>query len=161
MEHLIKAITENHAFLYRIIKMRVGNDEDTKDILQDTLKDALESYDANRHKKRILPWLITIAKNNTYTFLKRRKITENIDNYSDTIPAPIDSTCLEIFLLSIIKSGFDVPNDLLRYLFISIFSGVPLSEVSQKTNIPYTKLRYWKDKLLKELRRRIDEENFF
>ncbi len=161
MESLTNTISENHKFLFRIVFSYTRNVEDTKEILQDTFADALENYDPKKHKNRILPWLIKIAKNNTFTFLKRRRNYECLDDYIEILPASIDQVTLEVYLLSLIKSGFDVPDELLKYLFQSIFDGVPLSKISRKTNIPYVKLRYWRVKMLEELRKRYEDEKFF
>lgn len=142
--------------------MYTKNVEDTKEVLQDSFADALTFFDSQKHNQYILPWLIKIAKNNTYTFIKQRKKLENIDNYINILPAPVvDQITLEVFLLSIVKSGFNVPDELLKYMFHSIINGVPLLEISQKTKIPYSKLRYWKTKMLKDLRKRYENEKFF
>ena len=162
METLIKIISENHEFLFRIIFMYTKNVEDTKEILQDSFADALTHFDSQKHSQFVLPWLIKIAKNNTYTFLKRKHKYEQIDDYIEFLPAPtIDQVTLEVYLLSLVKAGFDVPDELLKYLFLNIIDGVPLSEISGKINIPYAKLRYWRDKMLKDLRKRYENEKFF
>jgi DNA-directed RNA polymerase specialized sigma24 family protein len=160
MERLVKIFSVYHEFLFRIVLMRTKNVDDAKEILQDTFADALTYFDPNKHIQ-ILPWLITIAKNNTFTFLKRKRNYEQIDNYIEILPAPIDQITLEIYLSSIMKSGFDVPDELLKHLFLYILDGVPLTEIAKKTNIPYVKLRYWKNLMLKELRKRYEDEKFF
>jgi len=70
---LLKTIKEKHEYLHRYIKRRVVNDADTEDILQETFKKALESYEPKKHNKKLLPWIITIAKNNIYNYYKSNK----------------------------------------------------------------------------------------
>ncbi len=164
MKILIKTISDNHKMLFRIVYMYTKNVEDTKEILQDSFADALTHYDPKKHNRIILPWLIKIAKNNTFTFLKRKQKRnyDHIDEYSEILPAPVvDQVTLEVYLLSLVKSGFDVPDELLKLLFLNIINGVPLLEISEKANIPYVKLRYWKNKMLKDLRNRYEDEKFF
>jgi hypothetical protein len=83
-----------------------------------------------------------------------------LDDHTD-IPAPLDEIVLEVYLLSLLKSDFNVPDELLEYLLLSIIKGVPLTEISEKTNIPYAKLRYWKDKFLKEFKQKFEDEKFY
>jgi RNA polymerase sigma-70 factor (ECF subfamily) len=159
-DNLLETIDEIHEKLYRYIRSRIGNEFDTQDVYQETLKDALSAYDPKRHNTKLRSWLMTIAKNNVITYFRKKKQTESLDDHTD-IQASVDQYLLDLYLTSLIEEGFDVPDELLKYLFQSIFSNVPLTEISDKTNIPYTRLRYWKGKMLAELRHRFDNEKFF
>ena len=143
--------------------MRVGNRYDAEDILQEAWKKACSSYHPNKQGNYVGPWIMTIIDNNIKNYYKKKKKYNNVslDKYHDIPASSPSATVLSIFLRSLLESDFNVPDELLKYLMLSAIDGVPLTDISEKTNIPYTKLRYWKEKFLEELKEKWDDENIF
>ncbi|NNC83946.1 MAG: sigma-70 family RNA polymerase sigma factor [Flavobacteriales bacterium] len=66
--------------LYHHIRRMVRSHDDTDDILQNTFIKAFKGMGRFRGESRLYSWLYRIATNETYTFLEKRKRTQ------DTIP---------------------------------------------------------------------------
>ena len=157
MVTLTKLYKDNYKLLFRVVNAMTLNVEDTLDILQETFLKAFVHYNADNTETENLKWLIVIAKNTTYTFLKKNRPHEPIDKHLDTM----GKTGIElfgIFIATIKETGTSVPAELYDHLIMHITEDVSLLSISKKTDISYERLRYWKKILIRELKKHIQNE---
>jgi|GEM_PF-3879753 len=57
--------------VYALIRSLVRNREDALDILQDTIVLAIRHYDQLQDKSMLKPWVLRIARNESYTYLRK------------------------------------------------------------------------------------------
>ena len=140
-----------YKFLFRIVYFITQNVEDTSDIIQEAFLKAYERFDSDKPKEEILKWLITAAKNNAFSFIKRRKKIELIDDYIN-IFSSTDLSLSIILLYNLDTLKNTVPTELFDYLIMNIIDDVPLLKLSKKTGISYEKFRCWRGILFNELK---------
>ena len=141
----------NYKLLFRIVYSYTRSIEDTKDILQDTF---LKAYKASKEEilsSQLLPWLIVIAKNTTKTFLKKQKVTEQLDDYTYLFSNEPDF--LNFTLYNALEGIlYTIPQDVRIPIKNNLLDGIPLKKIAKDTKIPYSRLRYWSKKLLEDMR---------
>lgn len=94
--------------------------------------------------------MIVIAKNTTKDFLKKHIVMEQIDEESDQNAYEPDFLKFTIYnaLKDII---YTVPEDLRNPLKLNVIDGIPLKKLARDKKIPFSRLRYWHDKLVKDV----------
>lgn len=141
---------KNYNLIYKVIYCITKNTHDTFDILHDTYLKAYPKFDTSRSEKEALNWLIIIAKNTAFTFMKKKNKWQSIDNYIKTLYTS-DIKLNIILLYNLYSIETKVPDELFDYLLMNIIGGLSLLKISKKTNISYERLRYWRKVLTKEL----------
>jgi RNA polymerase sigma factor (sigma-70 family) len=68
-----------HQQLYRYCRSIVGNDEDARDALQNTMARMLQALPGERRQIALKPWLYRIAHNESIELLRRRRPTEALE----------------------------------------------------------------------------------
>ena len=81
----IKLINSIKNDLYRIAKVKLSNEDDINDILQDTILDIYSSLDKLQNNSFFKTWCIRILINNCNDKLKEKYKIKNIMNYDTTI----------------------------------------------------------------------------
>ncbi|MHB1314208.1 MAG: RNA polymerase sigma factor [Christensenellales bacterium] len=150
MAKLDSIFMNNYHLIFRIVYSYTKNVEDTKDILQDTF---IRAYRASKEELlpgMILPWLIVIAKNTAKTFMKKKVVTEPLDDYSSVIAEDPE---ILTFTLSNALDGIlnTVPQEVRNPLKIGLMEDVPLKRIAEEYKIPYSLLRYWNKKLISDM----------
>ena len=69
----IKVINSMERKLYIIAKSRVDNEEDVKDIIQDTIYSCFKNIKKLKDKNKFESWIVTILINNCNLFYKNKK----------------------------------------------------------------------------------------
>lgn len=148
---------KNYKLLFRIVYALTYNIEDTKDILQETYLKAYKAVNEEILPNKLLPWMIVIAKNTTKDFLKKHIIMEQIDELSEQNSYEPDFLKFTIYnaLKDII---YTVPEDLRNPLKQNVIDGIPLKRLAREKKIPFSRLRYWHDKLIKDVGSIIGQE---
>jgi len=73
-EAALRTLFERHlAPVYAFVHRYVGNDDDAKDVVQETFVRAWRHLRTFDQTKRFKTWLFTIAKNTSLNFLKKKK----------------------------------------------------------------------------------------
>lgn len=148
---LLRVFEENYKSLFRIVYSYTYNIDDTMDILQETFIRAYMQYNSYKSKEDTLKLLMTISKNTAITYKKQNKTYDPLDMIGKVGATDIPS--LDMFLKDLKALGSSVPIDLFNYVMMNVLGGVPLLEVSRKSTIPYERLRYWKEIIIKGLSR--------
>ncbi len=76
--HLYEAFEPMQGLVYGLILSLVRNREDALDILQDTIVLALRHYDQLKDKSMLKPWILRIAKNECYTYLRKNNRSKEV-----------------------------------------------------------------------------------
>lgn len=66
-------VKQYSGILYNHIRKMIGNDEDSKDILQEVFISVYKKIDGFREESSLKTWLFRIASNKTIDFLRREK----------------------------------------------------------------------------------------
>ena len=79
-EFVQQLVLEHTDYLFQYAKLKLKNDDDIKDLIQETFISALKNIDQFQNKSSIRTWLTSILKNKIFDHLKK-KSTLNIDDY--------------------------------------------------------------------------------
>ncbi len=66
-------VKQYSGMLYNHIRRMIGNDEDSKDILQEVFINVYKKIDSFREESSLKTWLFRIASNKTIDFLRKEK----------------------------------------------------------------------------------------
>ncbi len=66
-------VREYSGMLYNHIRRMIGNDEDSRDILQEVFINVYKKIDSFREESSLKTWLFRIASNKTIDFLRKEK----------------------------------------------------------------------------------------
>ncbi len=143
MTLLLKVFQDYNKLLFRIVYAIIPKTEDVEDILQETFVKALLSNKNDMTEEETIKWLITIARNTSFSFLRKNKPTELLDDYMDTLTTS-DWSLGNLFLIDLNSLNTKVPIELIKYFILNIKYEVSLLEISRKTTVSYERLRYRK-----------------
>jgi RNA polymerase sigma factor (sigma-70 family) len=76
--------------LFAYLVQLVGSAEDAEDITQDTFIKAYRHLQSFDRRARFTTWLYAIAKNTAFSYLRRRKPNQPIEELEEILPAPED-----------------------------------------------------------------------
>jgi RNA polymerase sigma factor (sigma-70 family) len=157
MPDIESVFIKNYKLLFRIIYGYTKDIENTKDILQDTF---LKAYKSSRDEilpEKLLPWMIVIAKNTAKTFLKKQVYMNQIDEQINQIS--YDSDLLNFTIFNALEDLINtIPDDLREAIKIHLLEDIPLRRISRERQIQFTRIRYWHDKLIKDMQSIIGED---
>jgi RNA polymerase sigma-70 factor (ECF subfamily) len=80
--------------LYRYLLLRLRNESDARDALQETITDAWKDLPKLRQPENCWPWLVTIAKRKAIAIARKRPAVVDVD--LDLFPAA-DESALEVW----------------------------------------------------------------
>ena len=156
MVDITDVFTINYKLLFRIVYAQTGNIEDTKDILQDTYVKAYKASSSHIPSDKLLPWLIVIAKNTSRTHTKKQRPSQPIDDNDMFLTYETDF--LEQFVYKALAGILNIaPEDLRIPLKENIIDEIPLKKIARLHKIKYSRLRYWKKKILSYMKAILDE----
>ncbi len=78
IEQFYEAFEPMQGLVYGLILSLVRNREDALDILQDTIVLAIRHYDQLKDKSMLKPWILRIAKNESYTYLRKNSRSKEL-----------------------------------------------------------------------------------
>src|ERR671925_367802 len=82
----------HHQALYRYCRSIVGNPEEAKDALQNTMVSALRALPGERRTIALRPWLFRVAHNEAISLLRRRSPEAPIEEAGDVAAVVSDAT---------------------------------------------------------------------
>ncbi|MDX6642758.1 MAG: hypothetical protein QOD76_720 [Solirubrobacteraceae bacterium] len=95
-ERAFSAIYDRHdQALYRYCRSVVGNDEDARDALQNTMLAALRGLDSRREGGSLKAWLFQIAHNESITLLRRRREHAELSDELDSSAISVEASAAE------------------------------------------------------------------
>lgn len=155
MPDILKIFTDNYKLIFRVVYAYTKNIDDTKDVLQETFIKACNGYRSDIPQNKLLPWIIVIAKNTAKTLLRRQNTLQLVYDLPDI---QCETDFLQFWVdESVSACLLTMPGDIRRLLEINLMDNIPLKKIAKKSNVPYSKLRYWQNRLFKDLERLINE----
>jgi RNA polymerase sigma factor (sigma-70 family) len=95
-ERAFSAIYErHHQALYRYCRSVVGNDEDARDALQNTMLAALRGLDSRREGGSLKAWLFQIAHNESISLMRRRREHAELSDELDSAAISVEASAAE------------------------------------------------------------------
>lgn len=156
MVDVTDVFTTNYKLLFRIVYAQTGDIEDTKDILQDTFVKAYKASSSHISSDKILPWLIVIAKNTSKTHTKRQQVSLIVDEQDEVFN--YEPNLLEFSVYSALKGIlYLAPEELRIPLQENIVNEIPLKKLARIHKIRYSRLRYWKKRIVSYMKAILDE----
>lgn len=158
-----QSFTENFVQLFEKYQKKVfflilgilKNKNDAEDVLQDT---ALKGY-KNFHKLKDVTafntWIIKIAINNSYDFLKQNTATYDIDELQ--IPSYDNYSDRDHLLVEALNS---LSQDERIVVMLKVFEDMRYDEISQITNRPVNTLKSVYKRSLEKLRHYLDAQGY-
>lgn len=80
----------HHQALYRYCRSILGNEEEAKDALQNTMVSALRALPGEQREITLKPWLFRVAHNEAISVLRRRSPAASIDEAGDVAATTTD-----------------------------------------------------------------------
>lgn len=116
--------------VYHVIFMIIENKDDTEDLVQETFIKAYNAIDSFDIKNNFKYWLLTIAKNNAFDLVRKRKRRNETNNYNlEQIPS-YDSTEKTDFHDILSKYKFIITKDEYNIITLHIFEGLKFREIA-------------------------------
>jgi len=152
---LLKEFTKNYSIYYAYVFHFLCNQWDTEDVLQTAYYRAARSDYSHIPTERLKAWLLTICRNECMRVLKLRGKEANIDNielYLDQLHYKQDD--LGFFYLEVVQAAFLlIPKEIQPILKENMLYEVSLRALQRKYGIAESKLRYWKRKVINEIKK--------
>jgi RNA polymerase sigma-70 factor (ECF subfamily) len=118
--------------LFSYLVQLVGNAEDAEDIAQDTFIKAYRHLNSFDGRARFTTWLYAIAKNTAFSYLRRRKPNQSLEEFQEVLPAPderIDSDQVD----SVWSVARTLKPNLFEVLWLFYGEGFSLKEIAEIT----------------------------
>ena len=127
-----KLLDDNKCVVERFVNFRVLNNEDAKDILQETYLTAYQKLNCLNDEKRFKSWIIKIAKNKCNDYYRKQNL-DFVSDYDLDLCASKSgiNECFE--LIESINSLKDNEREILNLYY---FAGYSQSDISKMLNIP-------------------------
>lgn len=144
--------------LYKIAKVKLNNEEDICDVVQETFISAYKNINKLKNIKKFKSWLITILINNCNNFFRKSKDNtvsledKNIDRYL----GKEDENNSSINFFELIKE-LNIDERTIIILYYS--EGYRIKEISKILNINYDTTKCKLKRARKKLEEKINEEN--
>lgn len=154
-KELLKAYVKNKKLLVRIIRKFVYQDADIEDLLQQTYCKALAANYTNISPEKLPLLLVTIARNEAISFVRKNKVHQNIENFVNDAKL---STCIDesnLVFEAVVSFIILAPTSIQKALKSHIIDEVPLVQAAKNYGTTRSELRYWKTKIFKDLKKYI------
>jgi RNA polymerase sigma-70 factor (ECF subfamily) len=118
--------------LFTYLLQLLGNAEDAEDVAQETFIKAYRHLHSFDGRARFTTWLYAIAKNTAFTWLRRRKPNQPLEELEEILPAPeerIDSDQID----SVWTIARTLKPSLFEVLWLFYGEGFSLKEVAKIT----------------------------
>ena len=158
-EKLIKYIKENEVKFYRLIIQYVKTEEQTMDVLQEAIYNALKNINKLKKEEYMQTWFYRIVINESLKYIKKQKhnMTQDLQEYD----MPCESKELEMSadILDLYQSLNKLKPKYKTVIVLKFFEDKSLEEISKitTTNLSTVKTRLYK--ALKELKMVIGDGN--
>ncbi len=118
----------HHQALYRYCRSILGNEEEAKDALQNTMVSALRALPGERRAIALKPWLFRVAHNEAISVLRRRSPEASIDEVGDVAAIEADSSIRDR-LRSLFEDLHELPDRQRGALVMRELNGLSYSDI--------------------------------
>ncbi|MGE9993783.1 RNA polymerase sigma factor [Peptoniphilaceae bacterium SGI.137] len=156
MQSMDEIYREHAQMVYRYLLSKTGNPDVSEEITQETFYLAVKGIDRFDESCKVSTWLIAIAKNALYSWLRKNPATEPLENADDMITASAESVFSnENGQIEIIKMIRLLPEDTREVMYMRLLGGLSfrqIGEIMQKTE-NWARVTYFRgrEKIKKEL----------
>ena len=140
----------NYKLLFRIIYAIIGDVEDAKDILQAVfIQTCCQPYN-NIEPEQMLPWILSVAKKASEDYKAKKS---SIKPCRDKAIEPFYEMDFDEVSISNVFNDLMliIPHDLREPLRMHFIDNIPIKKIASRRGISYSRLRYWKNVLIKAL----------
>ncbi len=160
MDYDIESIVKEYSgMLYNHIRRMVGNDEDSKDILQEVFINVFKKIDTFREESSLKTWLFRIASNKTIDFLRKSKRfkADELPEGLKTTSNPLKHTEQSLKKELVHRALFHLRDDEREIVVMKELDGFTFREISEIKGIPENTVKTRLYTSLKKLRKIILE----
>lgn len=151
-EKLIKYIEENEVKFYRLIFQYVKTEEQTMDILQEAIYNALKSINKLKKEEYMQTWFYRIVINESLKYIKKQKYNRTQDIQEYDVPCESKELEMSADIIDLYQALNKLKPKYKTVIFLKFFEDNSLEEISKitKTNLSTVKTRLYK--ALRELK---------
>jgi RNA polymerase sigma-70 factor (ECF subfamily) len=127
---------------YNLARWLVGNEQDAQDVVQETYLRALKSF-GGFHGSNGRPWLLTIVRNTSYTFLKKKRPTELAASFDEAEHVFEDDSASPINVVEqgenakLVREALDhLPVDAREILVLRHLEDLSYREIAEIAQVP-------------------------
>ena len=146
--------------MYNICRRMMGDDEEAKDILQESFVDAFSKLPMLREVNTFSLWIKRIVTNNCINAIrKRRLVTTELEDHHDFVEDEVDDFEYSDYKASRVMEAVDgLPDGCKTVLNLYLFEGYDHKEIAQILNVSESasKAQYCKAKA--KIRNRLDQQ---
>ena len=155
---IIQYINKNQGKLYRLVFSYIKDEEQSLDVIQNTILKALDNLEKLREEKYLETWIYRIAINESLKYLKKQK-NEPIFNIQDYEISSEEFENKDITdVMDLYKAIDSLKPKLKTVIILRFFEDKSLAEISKITNSNLSTVKTRLYKALKELKIKIGKD---
>ncbi|MFR2787217.1 MAG: RNA polymerase sigma factor [Clostridia bacterium] len=155
---IIQYINKNQEKLYRLVFSYIKDEEQSLDVIQNTILKALDNLEKLREEKYLETWIYRIAINESLKYLKKQK-NEPIFNIQDYEISSEEFENKDITdVMGLYKAIDSLKPKLKTVIILRFFEDKSLAEISKITNSNLSTVKTRLYKALKELKIKIGKD---
>ena len=155
---IIQYINKNQEKLYRLVFSYIKDEEQSLDVIQNTILKALDNLEKLREEKYLETWIYRIAINESLKYLKKQK-NEPIFNIQDYEISSEEFENKDITdIMDLYKAIDSLKPKLKTVIILRFFEDKSLAEISKITNSNLSTVKTRLYKALKELKIKIGKD---
>ena len=155
---IIQYINKNQEKLYRLVFSYIKDEEQSLDVIQNTILKALDNLEKLREEKYLETWIYRIAINESLKYLKKQK-NEPIFNIQDYEISSEEFENKDITdVMDLYKAIDSLKPKLKTVIILRFFEDKSLAEISKITNSNLSTVKTRLYKALKELKVKIRKD---
>lgn len=117
--------------VYRFLLAKTGNESIAEELTQETFYQAVKSSDRFDGSCKVSTWLCAIAKNQLYSYFRKNRRHEDIDDVELTTPSAED-VCLDAQQkVALMKALHAVPEPYREVLYLRLFGNLSFREIGE------------------------------
>lgn len=155
---IIQYINKNQEKLYRLVFSYIKDEEQSLDVIQNTIVKALDNLEKLREEKYLETWIYRIAINESLKYLKNQKKEPifNIQDYEISSEEFNNKDLTDV--MDLYKAIDSLKPKLKTVIILRFFEDKSLSEISKSTNSNLSTVKTRLYKALKELKIKIGKD---
>ena len=148
-------VVKNQETLFHTAKAILRSDEDAEDAVQEAICTAFERRDSLRELEKFRPWLLRILANKCYDACRRRRLTVDLEDVADYLPAKDQDHTERLTLWQAVMS---LSGDLRAAVTLFYYDGLSIREISGVLGISEAAVKTRLSRGRARLRQLLEEE---
>ena len=151
---------------YNLARWLTRNDHDAEDVVQESYLRALKSF-GRFHGSNARPWLLKIVRNTCYTWLRRNRSQQSMEEFDQTIlskesdlPDPETSAVAKSQQQQVAQALNNLPAEFREVLVLREFEELSYKEIADVAGVPVGTVMSRLARARKKLRASILSEHF-